>query len=51
MKYFLFIILVIFIYLLGAYCHESDIQRTCKNIGRSRYSTWQGEIECKLINK
>lgn len=34
-------------FLLGAYAHEGDIQRACKNNGTSGDVTWRGELICK----
>ena len=34
-------------FFLGAYAHEGDIQRACKNDGASGGTTWRGEIICK----
>lgn len=39
------------VFLLGAVLHERDIQRVCKEKGRSGHATWLGQLECSPITK
>lgn len=51
MKSILLVIMFTAVYLLGAWSHESDIQRACKESGRSRHAAWQGELICSPMIK
>lgn len=35
-----------FIFFAGAYAHEGDIQRNCKEHGETNSSGWRGELNC-----
>ena len=47
----LILIIVIGLVLIGAFAHEGDIQRACKEDGRSGMSTWRGELICSPVKK
>jgi len=54
MKLLIFILLTLwtaFVYVFSAYAHESDIQRECKEKGRTGSSAWQGELKCESIKQ
>ena len=48
---FAFIAYSVVIFCVGALFHERDIQRECKENGRTGKAAWTGEMECKPFEK
>ena len=47
--YTAFVIWTLFVFFIGAFAHEGDLQRNCKETGHTNSSGWHGEMTCSPI--
>ena len=45
----LFIAWTLLVFFIGGYAHEGDIQRNCKDHGKTNSAGWRGEMTCSPV--